>query len=375
MSGRPPVYVDNTNMIHLCMGVIEKLGFLGKINDTEDDSSGLAGFEIHKLLVEQERRENEYAHLIKQRSLLKGIENKKEYNIIQTKISDVAGALKESTKKLCRLFKENTNVDDDTIKVRKERELLLNHLNDFTQNIQSNTFESLIEMISKELDSQNKLPEYIEKEKKLAADIKAIKTELHMENSVYQNEIAEKNTTISHLKEDLSKAKAESKIKMSYDKKEIKTKQNTQKRLAKQNQEDITNQTKACERLRLREIDVFEKISTFLTGEEERVKKEAEEWNNKLDENRENMDKQNLQIKADTEKCQERYQKLQDLFDAEKKLQEDEDDRINNIMGAKEAEKIKQKKIDDAIMLIQKEFETWLSIIGPSKKPKGMKKK
>jgi hypothetical protein len=120
---------------------------------------------------------------------------------------------------------------------------------------------------------------------------------------------------------------------------------------------------------------LFEIISTFLTGEEERVKKEAEEWNNKLDENRENMDKQNLQIKADTEKCQERYQKLQDLFNAEKKLQEDEDGRINNIMGAKEAEKTKQKKIDNAIMLIQKEFEIWLSIAGPSKRPGGMRRR
>ena len=230
MTGRPPAYVDNKNMIHLCTGVIEKLQFLGKINESEDNSSELAGFEINKLLVEQERRENEYAQLIKQRSHLKGIENKKEYNIIQTKISDVARALKESTKKLCRLFKENTNLDDDSLKVRSEREQLLIHLEQFTANIQNSTFETLMDLISEELDSQNMLPKYIEKEKKLTSDIKSIKTELGQENSVYQNEINEKNTTILHLKEDLSKAKAESKIKMSYDKKEIKTKQNTQKR-------------------------------------------------------------------------------------------------------------------------------------------------
>jgi len=341
---------------------------LGKINESEDNSSDLCGFEIGKLLNEQERRENEYANLIKQRSLLKGIENKKKYDEIQTKISDVARALKESTKKLCRLFKENTDIDGDSLKVRQEREQLLAHLDQFTSNIHQNTFESLIELILGELASQNQLQVYIESEKKLSQEIKVLKNELTHENSQYQNEMSEKQQTINLLKDDLSKAKAESKIKMSYDKKEIKTKQNTQKRLAKQNQEDITSQTKEVERLRVREIDVYEKIQSFLTGEEDRIKKEAEDWQHKLDDKKEKMEKEIERIQNDTQKCRDRHKKILAEFEREKQLQEDEEERIRSIMFQKEEEKIKQKKIDDAMMLIQREFEIWLSIVGPSKK-------
>jgi len=40
--------------------------------------------------------------------------------------------LKESTKKLCRLFKENTNLDDDARKVKRERVDLLQMLEKFS---------------------------------------------------------------------------------------------------------------------------------------------------------------------------------------------------------------------------------------------------
>jgi len=372
---KPPDQLDNMNMIHLISGVITKLQFLGKINESEDNSSDLCGFEINKLLHEQNRRESEYANLIKQRSLLKGIENKKKYDEVQVEISDVARALKESTKKLCRLFKENTNPEDDTQKARREREELLEHLEKFTSNIQGNTFEALLDVISDELDSQNKLPKYIEKEKQLTNEIKVLKNNYHMENTLYQNEMSEKQQTINSLKDELSKARAESKIKMSYDKKQTKTKQNTQYRLAKQNQEDINNQIKEQDRLKARETQVHEKISSFLTSEEERIKKCAEEWQEKCDKNRDIMEKEIETIQQDTKKCKERFEKIQEEYLNEKYLQDNEDARIKKILDDKKAEKEKQKQIDSAMMLIQQRFEVWLSIVGPTKKKGGMKKK
>lgn len=40
---------------------------------------------------------------------------------IIAKIVDVAQNLKESTKKLCRLFKENPDLESDALKVKKDR--------------------------------------------------------------------------------------------------------------------------------------------------------------------------------------------------------------------------------------------------------------
>ena len=61
---KPPEIVDNHNMEHLIMGQMDKLHFLGKINEAEDNNSELAGFEINKLLNEQQKRENEYIEKI-----------------------------------------------------------------------------------------------------------------------------------------------------------------------------------------------------------------------------------------------------------------------------------------------------------------------
>merc|ERR1712014_387244 len=136
-----------------------------------------------------------------------------------------------------------------------------------------------------ELDSQNKLPKYIEKEKQLTNEIKVLKNNYHMENTLYQSEMSEKQQTINSLKDELSKARAESKIKMSYDKKQTKTKQNTQYRLAKQNQEDINNQIKEQDRLKARETQ------------------------EKLDKNRDIMEKEIETIQLETKRCKERFKK------------------------------------------------------------------
>jgi len=196
-----------------------------------------------------------------------------------------------------------------------------------------------------------------------------------MENTLYQNEMSEKQQTINSLKDELSKARAESKIKMSYDKKQTKTKQNTQYRLAKQNQEDVNNQIKETDRLKARETQVHEKISMFLTSEDDRIKKQADEWSEKLDRQRDEMEKKIEQIQLDTKKAKDLFEKTHEDYLLEKQAQDGEDNRIRKILDDKKAEKEKQAKIDTAMMLIQQRFEEWLSIVGPSKKKgKGRKK-
>jgi hypothetical protein len=95
----------------------DKLLMLGKVNQSEDNSSELAGFEINKLLREQAKLEQLYKGLVSSRGGLKGLSNKKKLIKVQRDISDVARSLKENTKKLCRLFKENKNINLDIDKV------------------------------------------------------------------------------------------------------------------------------------------------------------------------------------------------------------------------------------------------------------------
>lgn len=59
--------------------------------------------------------------MIEEKNQLKGIKNKEQFLKLSNEINDVSRSLKESTKKLCRLFKENKNLNEDLIKVENER--------------------------------------------------------------------------------------------------------------------------------------------------------------------------------------------------------------------------------------------------------------
>lgn len=169
---KPTVEIDNMKICFLVEESLEKIKFLAKISEKEDNSSELAGFEINKLLKEQIRLENEYAKLIKKRSMLKGIANREEHKEAEDQIKQVSQKLKESTKKLCRLFKENTNLDDDSTKVREERFRLLTTLQAFMEALRENKVEGYIQDITLQLESQNMLQDNLEIEKTLNKELK-----------------------------------------------------------------------------------------------------------------------------------------------------------------------------------------------------------
>jgi hypothetical protein len=49
---RPSEEIDNMKICFLVEEAVDKISFLSKINESEDNSSELAGFEINKLLKE-----------------------------------------------------------------------------------------------------------------------------------------------------------------------------------------------------------------------------------------------------------------------------------------------------------------------------------
>lgn len=64
---KPSVQIDGFKLEYIIEEALDKVVFLGKINESEDNSSELAGFEIHKLLKDQSKLETNFADLIKRR--------------------------------------------------------------------------------------------------------------------------------------------------------------------------------------------------------------------------------------------------------------------------------------------------------------------
>lgn len=78
--------IDAHKLTIILRDASERLAFLDSINRQDDLSSELAGYEISKLLKKQKNLENQYAELVKLRTSLTGIQNKKNLVETQSKI-------------------------------------------------------------------------------------------------------------------------------------------------------------------------------------------------------------------------------------------------------------------------------------------------
>ena len=88
---------------------LEKLSFLASITPDvmahRDELSQIVGDEITRIIQEQRGLETRYEQLISQRTSLKALSNKNKFNENQEQVKEVAKALRESTKELCRNLK------------------------------------------------------------------------------------------------------------------------------------------------------------------------------------------------------------------------------------------------------------------------------
>ena len=367
---KPGARIDSFKLEFLLEDAVTKIAFLGKINESEDNSSELAGFEINKLLKEQTKLEQDYASLIKQRSQLKGISNREEHKRVEEKITNVSRSLKENTKKLCRLFKENTNLDNDSKKVGKEREELITVLGSLLQNIDRNTVDQFIEGINKELEEENKLGDNLRIEKDLATKIKDLKQKIAEETKEFEDIRKEKKNMIHQLREEVTKAQTESAAKLSYEKKVSETKVatairiNNQKFKTKQKEQELINQ------LFLREKEVFSKLESFFKDETKHFEDKIAKMKGHKEKQKDIIKRERLRLEVETKKAQIIIENLSKELEKDKAAQRSEEERILKLLKDKEEEDLRNKMVDDKMKVIQQQFEEWMRLVGPKSKPK-----
>lgn len=367
---KPSARIDSFKLEFLLEDAVTKIAFLGKINESEDNSSELAGFEINKLLKEQTKLEQDYANLIKQRSQLKGISNREEHKKVEEKITNVSRSLKENTKKLCRLFKENTNLDNDSKKVGKEREELITALGSLLQNIDRNTVDQFIEGINKELEEENKLGDNLRIEKDLATKIKDLKLKIAEETKEFEDIRKEKKNMIHQLREEVTKAQTESAAKLSYEKKVSETKVATAIRINNQKFKTKQKEQEQINQLFLREKEVFSKLESFFKDETKHFEEKIAMMKDYKEKQKDIIKRERLRLELETKKAQIIIENLSKELEKDKAAQRAEEERIMKLLKDKEEEDLRNKMIDDKMKIIQQQFEEWMRLVGPKTKPK-----
>ena len=101
--------IESARISSIVEEALEKLSFLASITPDvmahRDELSQIVGDEITRIIQEQRGLETRYEQLISQRTSLKALSNKNKFNENQEQVKEVARALRESTKELCRNLK------------------------------------------------------------------------------------------------------------------------------------------------------------------------------------------------------------------------------------------------------------------------------
>lgn len=353
---------------------LSKIDFLGKISESEDNSSELAGFEINKLMREQSKLEADYARLIKERSTLKGIKNREEHERVQEEIAMVSRSLKDNTKKLCRLFKENTNLNHDSLKVREERIGLIGTLGELLESIRHNSIEKQTEDLNNELDSQNALGDQLRKEKELAGRVKNLKAKIVDESREFEDLRKEKKSTIFNLRNEATKAQTESNGKMRYSTSVSETKVATVKRINKQKLLEIQKEKEEVSDLQKREEAVGEKLVSYLEDETRNIEKMDNDFKEEFQIQLQQITEEKTSLRINIHRNKEIIEKFKKGIEEAKDKQAREEERVNGMLKSKEAEERKNLIIDEKMKIVQQQFEEWMRLVGPKKGKKVIKK-
>jgi len=357
---------------------IKKLVFLSKMSKEDGTSSELKGYEINKLLSEQGRLEEHYAELLKVRTTLKGISDKRKLEEIQNEIQEVALSLKENTRKLGRLFRENPSFEKDAEKIITEKAGLLDKIGGIL-NTHSNNFSviNLQNGLIDELESQDSLRKCTIKEKSLVQDIKQIHGLYKKEEEEYQNITVEKQAHIQRMKEELARERASANMETHYKENELSSFEGTLSRNQSQRLTDLQRAIQDAESKKNIEVQAFNKIRAFLRNKEDQTKEKTQEWSEKVEEHRVVLDTKLEELNARKEKALAKLEKLKEDFEvADGKRREKE-----QIYLEKEAEKQRKReyeeKLEEAVKTIQENYLAWKEAggtVSKKSKKKGEKK-
>jgi len=367
--------IDGYKLSFILSEGLERLRFLLCVNKEDDTSSELAGYEINKLLLEQGNLEEKYAELLKVRGTLKGISNKAKLEAVQKEIEELAFALKDSTKKLGRLFRENPDLKKEAEKVGNERVHLVSKLGNVITSLQVTT-PALIPTqndIIAELEDQDALRQLTLKEKGLLSDIKQLHTLLKNEEVIYQNDVAEKQLNVQTLKRSLEEGRGDAEVEVKNVNEGVYADIGTAKRL---NDHAVTDLEQKIEKIKEKkevEVDVFRKIVSFLKDKETQKREEIQEWNTKLENTRDQKQQEIDRLTDIKTKREEDLKKLKEEFERRNNRRLEKEQKYLNREDEKRRARDEEEKLDEAVKAIQERYRAWKEAGGTVKKKKGKK--
>ena len=207
------------------------------------------------------------------------------------------------------------NSQNSTLKLERDRmfieDIILSTLNELND---SNTFNSLIEKVSKEQNKKKENMQIIESETQTRKRIKQLTNNLVQLKKDQELEVMNRQQLIAHLKDQLQEFKAKTNLECKYVKKSTENElaQNSSKCQQEENQLKIEKER--ILNLLDEEETSHQEMVKFLGMNQEKLMDDLENWNNKCDTEIENKDLELKNLKKDKEKKQGEFEELRVRF-------------------------------------------------------------
>lgn len=359
---------------------IKKIDFLDRVSQAsnakttgQEDATEMMGDEIARIINEQRRLENHYSNLVDMRGKLIGISNKQKYAEVKQEIKEVAHALKENTKNLTRVLKDNPNIQDNLKKSKQDRASLVDILRSCDNELQENTFMVFEERVAEELERQDLLSKKKAIEKETTQNAKQLQAYYKKEKQEFQKETKEIHDEIQRLKDELQEAKTEQTIKLKYEEKEVRSAEETFMRLASQGVRNEDEKIADLTRKKEVELAAYKRTEAFLNSKSDKLGEEAVDWHSRYNTEIEDIDNRISTLNDKRTRAKHRLKELEEYVahqEMSQRTHEEEEARLAEQKRLKrEAE---QRKLDamETIWDIMREYKDM-----PKKKARPAKKK
>ena len=241
-------------------------------------------------MTEQRELEMKYGELIERRGKLKGLEHKAELKSTQEEIISVSKRLKESTRTLCRVLKDNPDVDGNRKKIQLDREDLQKCLKELSEEVKDLQFSKFKAFLESEREKQGQL-------EKLNSQIIVLKNEKKLTQDNYQaaEAAAKKNqeenlADISKLNKALNEAKTDSELELVYLKDNYDGVEDYQKRQHRRVEKEMIDKIKHLTEQKQKENAVSVQICEYLEKKQNALREECDEWEVKRSEETEDLE-------------------------------------------------------------------------------------
>ena len=190
----------------------------------------------------------------------------------------MANSLRENTKHLCRVLKDNPNVQDNLVKIEKDRQQLSQALQGLRSDLVNLNYHSFAYNITEQLQFQDLLYKKRQQEKETSANVKQLAEDYKREYQDYITETQEAQKEIQRLRDDVAQQKISQTFRVKYQEKDLEASYLSELRNRQETEAGFLDEIKALNKDIETEKEVFSRIKKFMTESKDKITRVNDDW-------------------------------------------------------------------------------------------------